>query len=127
MYHVRLCKSLSYDNGKIKATKAAPDVYVEDEAIANEAVASGFFELVSGETRNVHTEEPEAQEETVDWDAIAAMTKAQLVEYAAQKGIDISKCKSKSDILAVISKYYGGSITMCELQEEGAPKRNKED
>ena len=38
-YHLKLVKALSY-YGPVKATKEHPDVFVEDEAIAQAAVAS---------------------------------------------------------------------------------------
>ena len=47
MYHLKLTQGRSYDNGFVRATADKPDVYVDDEAIANMAVASGHFELVN--------------------------------------------------------------------------------
>ena len=46
-YHLRLVKGLSYC-GTIKATKQFPDVYVEDKATADAAIAHGYFKLVKG-------------------------------------------------------------------------------
>ena len=48
MYHLKLCKGLSYYGmgGALKATRQQPDVLTEDKAIADAAVASGFFKLV---------------------------------------------------------------------------------
>ena len=46
MYHLKLCKGLSYSNGKVTATRKEPDVYLEDKATADAAVASGFFKLI---------------------------------------------------------------------------------
>ena len=45
MYHLKLIKALSY-TGAVTATAKKPNVFVEDEATANAAVASGYFELV---------------------------------------------------------------------------------
>lgn len=45
MYHLRLIKALSY-KGAVSATREHPDTYTDDEAIAQAAVASGYFELV---------------------------------------------------------------------------------
>ena len=56
--------------------------------------------------------------EKPDCEALAAMTKAELTAYAKEHDIDISKCKTKSDILTAISMAYGGSPTMIELQRE---------
>lgn len=44
-YHLRLKKALSY-NGVVSATRKNPDVYTEDKATAEAAVASGYFDLV---------------------------------------------------------------------------------
>lgn len=46
-YHLKLKKALSYC-GAVTATKQAPDVFVEDRATADAAVASGYFELLEG-------------------------------------------------------------------------------
>ncbi|MBQ9345826.1 MAG: hypothetical protein IJT94_00620 [Oscillibacter sp.] len=53
-----------------------------------------------------------------DYDALSAMTKAELTAYAQERGIDISKCRTKGDILTAISMAYGGSPTMIDLQRE---------
>ena len=47
MYHIRLCKGLSYC-GVVSATRKEPDVFVEDKATADVAVASGYFRLMDG-------------------------------------------------------------------------------
>ena len=41
-YHLKLVKALSY-YGLVEATREHPDVYVEDEATAKAALASGYF------------------------------------------------------------------------------------
>ena len=46
------------------------------------------------------------------------MTKAELLKYAEENDIDVEGCKTKADILEVISAANGGSYTMMELQEE---------
>lgn len=45
MYHLKLCKGLSY-KGVVAATRKAPDVFTEDKATSDAAVASGYFRLV---------------------------------------------------------------------------------
>ena len=62
-------------------------------------------------------EEVEAEPEP-DYDALSKMSKADLTAYAKERDIDISKCKTKSDILTAISMAYGGSPTMIDLQRE---------
>ncbi len=41
MYHLKLCRGLSYCNvsGTVKATSNRPDIYIEDKATADAAVA----------------------------------------------------------------------------------------
>ncbi len=41
MYHLKLCKGLSYCNasGTVEATHKQPDIYIEDKATAASAVA----------------------------------------------------------------------------------------
>ena len=119
MYHLRLCKALSY-SGAISATHKHPDVYVEDEATATTAVATGYFRLLGGAAQAAEPEpengpEPDAQP---DYEALSAMKKAELVAYAEEHGIDLSGCSSKEDILSAISVAYGGSYTMIDLQKQ---------
>ena len=57
--HLRLTHGASY-TGKIKATRKNPDVIVEDKAIADEAVATGYFEVVSDEANSKADPEPVA-------------------------------------------------------------------
>lgn len=45
MFHIRLIKARSY-SGVVSATREKPDVYLNDEATAIAAVATGYFELV---------------------------------------------------------------------------------
>lgn len=56
MYHLRLIKALSY-TGVVEATKQRPDVYVEDKAIADAAVATGYFKLIKDEGEEFILEE----------------------------------------------------------------------
>jgi hypothetical protein len=47
-YHLKLQKGLSYC-GVVSATKQKPDVFTEDGAVADAAVATGYFVLVGTE------------------------------------------------------------------------------
>lgn len=125
MYRLRLIKALSYD-GIISATAKHPDVYTEDKAIANAAVASGYFIIVeqpeeAQETPPAipdETGEGGGENEAPDYEALSKQTKAELTEYAQAHGISLDGCKTKADILEAISVANGGSYTMMELQEE---------
>lgn len=131
MYHLRLIKALSY-TGLVSATQKNPDTFTEDKAIADGAVASGYFTLI----------EDEAEEEQQE--AKYHLNKAQLDEMkfddlkklAADMGIDITGIKKKADLVDAIAAVevepgelvddenevdYGedaGSPTMIELQEQ---------
>ena len=121
MYHLRLIMGLSYD-GAVHATRKDPDVYTEDRAAVEEAVASGYFALI-GETaiqegENVDEEEAAPSEERPDLEALAAKTKAELIAFAEEHEIDLAGCRTKADILGAISVAYGGSYTMIDLQTQ---------
>lgn len=62
-------------------------------------------------------EEVDAEPEP-DYGKLSKMSKAELTAYAQERDIDISKCKTKSDILTAISMAYGGSPTMIDLQRD---------
>lgn len=49
MYHLKLIKALSY-SGIVTATQKRPDVFTEDKAIADKAVATGYFKLENTES-----------------------------------------------------------------------------
>lgn len=131
-YHLSLCKSLSY-KGIVSATKKQPDVFVEDKATAEAAVATGYFVLVEDEPVEQAAQpevQPEAEEvgycpeaiekesePVVDYESLSKKTKAELTAYADANGIDVSKCNTKAEILEEISVAHGGSRTMIGLQE----------
>ena len=128
MYHLKLIKALSY-LGVVKATKDKPDVYTDDEATANAAVASGYFKLVED------TEADNSSENTVHFgkSQLEDMKIDDLKGLAADIGIDTTGFKKKSDYVEAISAaevipsaeadedgaevdYGEGSATMAELQ-----------
>lgn len=129
MYHLRLCKALSY-TGIVSATKKEPDVYTEDKAVAEKAVASGYFELVS---------ETEKQLKTIkgylDKRQLEEMKVDDLKSLAEKLGIDISNLKKKAELVEAIADVEveapvqddenevdyeedEGSPTMIDLQKE---------
>ena len=97
-YHLRLCKALSY-KGIVSATKKQPDVFVEDKATADEAVATGYFTLI--------TDTPEQQEKQ----ETAHLDKEQLEEWkfddlkrlAEDMGIDTKSLKKKAELVEAIA------------------------
>lgn len=116
-YHLKLKKALSY-YGIVKATQEHPDVFVEDEATANAAVASGYFRLVTGEPEPVESE-PERKPYTKE--QLEEMTLEQLKEIAPKVGVVETKGFKKADFVDAILwaevDYSTGSPTMIDLQE----------
>ena len=108
-YHLKLVKTLSY-YGLVEATREHPDVYVEDEATAKAALASGYFREVTGEPEPV---EPEPEREPY--------TREQLKEIAPEVGVVETKGFKKADFVDAIlwaeGDYSNGSPTMIDLQE----------
>lgn len=126
MYHLRLIKGLSY-TGVVEATKNEPDVFTEDRATADIAVASGYFKLVSEES----PEQPTQQTAHLDRGQLEEMKFDDLKKLAADMGIDTAGLKKKADLVEAIAAeevipgpedenevdYGGGSPTMIELQQ----------
>lgn len=96
MYHIRLIKSQSY-KGVVAATKAKPDVYLEDKATADIAVASGFFKFVEDDCT-------EQDSKAADDTELEKMTKAELISYAESKCISLEGRSTKSQILEAIKE-----------------------
>jgi len=90
MYRVKLIKGRSY-TGAIRATKDEPFVDVEDKAIADAAVATGYFEFV----------EAEGGDDNAVTD-ISKMTVPQLEQYAKDNNIDLGGATRKADIIKAI-------------------------
>lgn len=135
MFHLRLCRGLSY-LGIVRATKAEPDVYVQEEEKANALVASGYFEMVTSEAEKVQpftggTSETdsiedmfgEEVEEEVQEDPelmeLQKKSKSELIEYAGQNGIDITGCKTKDDIYQKIVEAIARAAASRAALREG--------
>lgn len=130
MYHLRLCKALSY-TGIVSATKEKPDVFVEDKAIADKAIASGYFELVETKAQIEPTTPANA---SFDRNQLEEMKVDDLKRLAEDMGLNISDLKKKADLIEAITAeeievpaeysdegeadFGEGSPTMIELQKE---------
>ena len=103
MYHLKLCKGLSYYGmgGALKATRQQPDVLTEDKAIADAAVASGFFKLF-GEGEAPGFPPPGEVLGHLDPAQLESMTIPELKKLAEDMGVDIKGLKAKGDIIAAI-------------------------
>lgn len=131
MYHLRLIKALSY-TGLVSATQKNPDTSTEDKAIADDAVASGYFTLIEDEAE----EEQQEAKYHLDKAQLDEMKFDDLKKLAVDMGIDITGIKKKADLVDAIAAVevepgepaddenevdYGedaGSPTMIELQEQ---------
>lgn len=125
MYHLKLKKGLSYCSAFIKATKQKPDVFTDNKNLVDKALQSGFFTLIENESpkepevKELPKEEPETPiGDPIDYEQLAKKTKGELLAFARTHKIDVSKAKSKNEILMDISHAFGGSYTMMELQQE---------
>lgn len=120
MYHLRLIKALSYD-GAVSATREHPDTYTEDEAIAQAAVASGYFELVDG---GAAPEEPESSEAVTvpaySGKTLDEMTVPEIETFATYRGVSLKGCKTRAAKVAKLVEELGEEITHGEL-EYGSP------
>lgn len=118
MYHIRLKSALSFYSKHGCATPKSPDIYTDDKAWVDKVVERGMFELIS-EPEPKPEKKPEPKKEyRPDYEKLEKMTKAQLTQFAKENEIDVSKCKSRADLLVEISHHFGGSYTMMELQQE---------
>ena len=133
MYHLKLVKGLSY-NGVVSASQKNPDVYVLEETLANQAVATGYFKLVSGEIERVQlSSAQDVKFGNLDTTQLENMKLEALKRLAEYMGLDPSAYKKKADLIEAISSVeviparegnevdYGedtGSPTMIDLQKE---------
>jgi len=120
---LKLTHGLSHSNGYVSATQRNPFVEVEDEAIAQFCINSGYFARVDGkmpadeatkapaQTREAPQEKPVTQKPSAesaapadDEDELESMTVAELKAYAETVGIDLGKLTKKPDIVNAIRK-----------------------
>ena len=109
MYHLRLTKGLSY-SGIVRATKKNPDVYTDDGAVRDAALASGYFVEVGAYNPAAGLTEPEIpplpedpDEETSDHATeLSKMTVEELKAYASINGIPIGSAKKREAILSAV-------------------------
>lgn len=130
-YHLKLIKALSYC-GVVTATRQHPDIFVEDKATADAAVATGYFKLLAAEKT---AEETPAQTAHLDPEQFEEMKVDDLKQLAADMGVDTKGFKKKADYVAAIAAvevipgpetdeegneadFGEGSPTMLDLQEQ---------
>ncbi|MEG1564835.1 MAG: hypothetical protein RR365_14100 [Bacteroides sp.] len=82
-YHIKLIKALSY-SGAVEATAAHPDVFLEDEATAQAAVASGYFTFAENPGTTAPPETPTGEITLID-----TMNVTQLRAYIKKNAIEV--------------------------------------
>ena len=118
MERLKLVQGLSYSYGDMVATKTHPFVEVEDTAVADYLVRTGFFvpiDFDSSSAKGVPAHETKKgdPEDTVGMPApvkapakkaspLDTMTAEELREYADVQGIPLGTAKQKKAILKVI-------------------------
>lgn len=121
-YHLKLIRGMSYTtlDGIIHATRKKPDFYTDDEAVAQTAVETGYFELVESSEQEQEIQPEQEQGKTLD-----DMTVAELETCATYYGVSLKGLKTKSEKISAIKAELGDkadgivnyeSPTMTELQ-----------
>lgn len=113
MYRLKLIKGKTYWGAGVKASQEKPIVEVKTKDHAERLLKSGHFAFFDfgeevkapeapSETKedSLFADEEEVEEEpgNPDLDELKAKKKDELVDYAAECGIDITGCKTKEDI-----------------------------
>ena len=125
---LKLIKGLSY-SGIIRATAKNPIVEVEDEAIAELAVASGYFVNLDAPEEPEETQEPETEENLqYGGKLLCEMNKSELETFATYRNVSLKGISRKADIIKRLQDclpeeelegpIYYGSPTMVELQSK---------
>lgn len=113
MYRLKLIKGKTYWGRGVKASQSDPIVCVSDTEQANQLVQSGFFTFVENPNETARDESEEdflfPEEEPVSEESPMLMelqqkTKAELMEYAENRGISVTGCKTKDDVITKIAE-----------------------
>ena len=100
MKQIKLKKGLSYiftaPNGEVIKVSNKETVSVSDEAYKY-AMSTGYFDDATVSDEAESSESAEAENK-----ALKACTKQELTEIANDKGVDISACKTKAEIISAI-------------------------
>lgn len=130
-YHLKLTKALSYA-GIVSATRKNPDVFTDDETVANAAVKTGYFAIIGdgGDSPVSDTEGGEqTHEEAEPVRHISELNTSELETLAAYHNIVLKGAIKKADIIEKIKAALDeatwnngyvayGSPTMTKLQQE---------
>ena len=123
--HLKFVKAASYYGcgGKVQATRQKPDLILEDKAVVDKALATGYFKLLEEtEVPPEHNDEPQSGK------TLEEMTVSELETFATYKGVSLKGVKGRNNMIAKLKEELGaeetenevdyGSPTMTELQEQ---------
>ncbi|MCM1227692.1 MAG: hypothetical protein NC320_09805 [Clostridium sp.] len=127
MYHIKLSKGLSY-RGIVSATKQKPDVFTEDEDIYKKALATGYFEDVSGsEEEESDNSEYEKTSHAYGGKSLDEMNTSELETFAAYKNVSLKGIRKRDAMIDKLREELPaeelegvieyGSPAMTELQQ----------
>lgn len=113
MYRLKLIKGKTYCGRGVKASQSDPIVCISDIEQANRLVQSGFLVFIENPNETARDESEEdflfPEEEPVSEESPMLMelqqkTKAELMEYAENRGISVTGCKTKDDVITKIAE-----------------------
>lgn len=123
MYHLKLVKSLSF-TGVVTATKKNPDVFTEDKAIADAAVATGYFGLVEETDGEGSTGAGEQITGHLDKEQLESMEYNDLKKLAADLGVDTKVVKKKADLIEAVAAI---EVSVPKQEETPGSEENEVD
>lgn len=97
---LQLIKGRSYNAKGIKVSRDNPIFETSDTALADKLVKSGYFKVISAESKKTDNGEEIPLEKK---------TEKQLDKYAAENGIDLTSCKNKTEKLTKIQEALKAS------------------
>lgn len=128
MYRIKLIKGKTYWGRGVKASQSDPIVCVSDIEQAKQLVQSGFFVFVENPNETARDESEEdflfAEQEPVPEESpilaeLQQMTKAELMEYAENRGISVIACKTKDDMITkIMEEMERASVTREAIRED---------
>lgn len=121
-YHLKLIKGRSYTGfyGAVKATRKAPDAFVDDKATADAAVASGYFKLVEG------NDEQGMVTGHLDRAQLESMKLDDLKQLAADLGLDTKGLSKKAEFVEAIAATQVEAPAPTSIEETLAAMTDEE-
>lgn len=145
MYHLRLSKALSYTGYGLSATKKKPDVFTEDEGVAEALADTGYFQIIEGngelhsfgqQSGNSENEDELVPDGIVtdggdgaggpvtdgepEGKTLDEMSRVELETFATYNNVSVKGLTKKSDIVAKLREVLGLEETS-GIIEYGSP------